>query len=363
MANALSVQTKASAQFKEQSDNQLRNIVVVGQGAIGLLWYHHLSKTQDTQKKRVSLLASNQHLFNKNVDASLDENKKKSSTELNEASYQFTPYRQKNKQTYPLIYSQLSDIESADVILLCVKSYQIAKAIKNIAKITSPHCIIILAHNGMGTFEEIAKLLPKSQRILAMLTTHGSLRQSAFSITHTGLGQSDIGLLSGNTKYTKPANSTDANRLGELTLTEQQHLTKLFNDALPKVTFHKDITDKQWLKLAINCVINPITAINDIDNGEINNDNFAEQIHCLLTEISDVSYAVGINLQLDDLQKAVQNVAKATATNCSSMRCDVLAGNTTEIDYINGYIHRLGEKYGIATPENTRMWQEVKSLG
>lgn len=44
------------------------------------------------------------------------------------------------------------------------------------------------------------------------------------------------------------------------------------------------------------------------------------------------------------------------------MRSDVLAGRETEVDYINGYIHRLGIKYNIATPQNSRMWQQVKSL-
>jgi 2-dehydropantoate 2-reductase len=44
------------------------------------------------------------------------------------------------------------------------------------------------------------------------------------------------------------------------------------------------------------------------------------------------------------------------------MRCDVLAKKPTEIDYINGYIHRLGEKYHVATPENSRLWQRVRNL-
>ena len=44
------------------------------------------------------------------------------------------------------------------------------------------------------------------------------------------------------------------------------------------------------------------------------------------------------------------------------MRCDILAKRMSEIDYINGYIHRLGIKHNIATPENTKMWQAVKAL-
>ena len=319
--------------------NRLNNIVVVGQGAIGLLWYHHLSQENILNNvnanvdinKSVSLLASNQGLLSK--------------SELKTATYQFTAYQQTHAKTYPLTYSQTVDIESADVIILCLKSFNIASAVNKIAKYISPHCIIILAHNGMGTFEGVVNLLPCQQVILAMLTTHGCLRKAPLAITHTGLGQSDIGLLS-----------------GELSLSLQAQLTSQLNAALPQVSFHQDIVKKQWLKLAINCVINPITAINDIENGEVNNERFTEQITSILTEITEVSQAEKINLALTDLQVMVHKVAQATAKNSSSMRSDVLAGRSTEIDYINGYIHRLGKKNNVATAENTRLWQQVLNL-
>ena len=319
--------------------NKLDNIVVVGQGAMGLLWYHHLSQQNIShsdilnvnKNKKISLLASNQDSL--------------SNDELETATYQFTAYQQAQEKTYPLTYSQTLDIESAEVIILCLKSFNIATAVKKIANHISPHCILILAHNGMGTFEDVLNILPSQQVILAMLTTHGCLRNAALAITHTGLGQSDIGLLS-----------------GELSLSQQALLTSLLNAALPQVSFHQNIVTKQWLKLAINCVINPITAINNIENGEVNKPKFIKQINELLTEITNVSKTENIDLVLNDLQVIVHKVAQATAKNSSSMRSDVLAGRSTEIDYINGYIHRLGEKNNVATPENTRLWQQVLNL-
>ncbi|NQZ26450.1 MAG: 2-dehydropantoate 2-reductase [Colwellia sp.] len=322
---------------------KLDNIIIVGQGAMGLLWYHHLSQVNVNSKQKVSLLASDQALLSKE--------------QLNSASYQFTRYQQNHAEdsqlnsqicyptSYPLIYSQTADINCAEVIILCLKSFHIADAIKKIAKDINPHCLVVLAHNGMGTLAEVVKLLPRQQAILTMLTTHGSYRNTPLAVSHTGLGQSDIGLLA-----------------GEISLSQQQQLTSQLNCALPQVNFHQDIVKKQWLKLAINCVINPITAIENIDNGEINNEKYSEQISSLLTEITAVSQAESIALLLSDLQLMVHKVAQATAKNCSSMRSDTLAGRSTEIDYINGYIHRLGQQHNIATPENTRLWQQVLNL-
>jgi len=311
----------------------LNNIIVIGQGAMGLLWYHHLSQanTHTSASPNVSLLSSNQAQLN--------------AYELKSAKYQFTPYQQQETSIYPITYAKTADIKRANIILLCVKSYHIASALKNIAKDIPHRCMVILAHNGMGTFEEAAELLPSNQPILAMLTTHGCLRRGVLNIEHTGLGYSDVGLLS-----------------GEISTNQQNKLSNVLSHALPEVTFHQNIIEKQWLKLAINCVINPITAINDIDNGEVNNEKYTEQVNQLLAEIVAISHNEGINLVLADLQKTVFKVASATAKNCSSMRCDILAGKPSEIDYINGYIHRLGKHYQIATPENTRLWQQVKSL-
>jgi len=306
--------------------NKRNNIVIVGQGAMGLLWYHHLSKASAASNTNITLLASNQG-------------------ELKAATYQFTSYLQERANNYQLTYSQTANIVSADIIILCLKSYHVADTIKALATKISTNCIVVLAHNGMGTFEAVANLLPREQTILAMLTTHGCLRSAPLSITHTGLGQSDIGILS-----------------GQLSVLQQEQLTSQLNNALPQVIFHQDIINKQWLKLAINCVINPITAVNNIDNGKVNDEKFAEQINTLLAEITEVSKTQSIPLLFTDLLSMVHKVAQATAKNCSSMRSDVLAGRTTEIDYINGYIHRLGKKNNIATPENTRLWQQVKAL-
>ena len=294
--------------------------IVVGQGAMGLLWYHHL--TQSASVSSLSLLASTQH-------------------NLTNDSYQFINSDGKVYQG-KVNYAHKKQIEEADVIFFCLKSFQISAAIEQIAHLIQTNTAIILAHNGMGTLTELPEAFINQHNIYALLTTHGCLRNAPLNITHTGFGTTDIGLISGN-------NDTF----------EQQSLTRLLDYALPTVTWHQDIDKKQWLKLAINCVINPLTAIHDINNGKICNETFIKQIEDILTEVVLIAKSEGILFDLAVLIKTVQQVATATAKNCSSMRCDVLAHKQTEINYINGYIHRLGIKYNIATPENTQLWQAV----
>ena len=139
-------------------------------------------------------------------------------------------------------------------------------------------------------------------------------------------------------------------------------LKNLLNSAMPKVLFHENIMEKQWIKLAINCVINPITALNNIDNGEVLADKYSSDIEKILREIITVATACGINLIYDELIVLVKTVAKNTGKNCSSMRSDILNKQKTEVDYINGYIHKLGLEFNIATPENSNLWQQISAL-
>ena len=315
------------------------NILVIGQGAMGLLWYHHISQLLESDYEynnaQLHLLPSNRP----NSDSSASNNPNTPS-----AHYSFTD--KNNIEHHGIMsYAQVENIQIADVILLCVKSFQISTAIANISSTLEKRTSIIMAHNGLGTLTELPKNIIEKHNIYSLLTTHGCFRSAPLTITHTGIGITDIGLVS-----------------GDINLVQQQSLTQLLNAALPTVKYHKKVKQKQWIKLAINCVINPLTAIYDVNNGQIAESRYLQNKLTLLEEVVTVASVEGVELELEDLRKTVEKVAQATATNSSSMRCDVLANRKSEIDYINGYIHRLGIKHNIATPENTKMWQAIKNL-
>ena len=82
------------------------NIVIVGQGAIGLLWYHQLV---ENTKNNVTLLCSKR---------------------LKEPPAQtyFTNTENQTSET-PLALVTDSDIHQAELILVCVKSYHLASAL------------------------------------------------------------------------------------------------------------------------------------------------------------------------------------------------------------------------------------------
>jgi len=298
------------------------DLVIIGQGAIGLLWYSHFYKSQTGN------------------DVFLLKHGKKNKQQ----TISFTDINNHNEEI-PRKEVTVEILASAKNILICVKCYQINQVIQEISPHLKSDTKIILCHNGMGVLDNESLSLLNEKTVLTLLTTHGSLKTSLSSLKHTGLGQSDLGLYQGN-----------------ITASDKNKLIQYFNTAIPSTTWCENIKEKQWLKLAINGVINPITAIYDIDNGQVLADRFSCIINEVLHEVITVAQYEGINFNFSSLREVVLQVADKTAKNSSSMRCDVQAKRDTEITHINGYIQKLGIKYKIKTPTNDNLIAQIQAL-
>lgn len=118
-----------------------------------------------------------------------------------------------------------------------------------------------------------------------------------------------------------------------------------------------DLLQMQLEKLAVNCVINPLTVLLDARNGAIlYNYALTRTMRLLLAEISlvfrslpELQYIPNVNSRFDPgrLETLVVSVAQRTKDNISSMLADVRAGRNTEIDFINGWVVKRGEEVGV----------------
>ena len=234
-------------------------------------------------------------------------------------------------------------IAPLNAVLVPVKSYAILDAIKGLLPHLSPDAQLVLSHNGMGTIAQVKPLLLPTQGLWFLTTTHGALKQH-HNLFHTGQGQSVIA----------PLNSA--------AIACSEAVTQVMDIALGPITLTDNIAPYLWQKLAINAVINPLTAIYDCQNGQLSAAEYRSQIAEILAEVCQLATLMGISLVYEDTLAKVQQVIIQTAKNYSSMHQDVKHQRRTEIAAINGFVVEQAARFQLAVPQNAVLLQRVIQL-
>ncbi|WP_345873659.1 2-dehydropantoate 2-reductase [Shewanella algae] len=234
-----------------------------------------------------------------------------------------------------------SKLKQLELLLVTVKAYQVEAALEPMLPRLHPDCRILLLHNGLGPHQSLAAKL--NGRPLSLGTTsQGALKLSSNHIRQTGSGLTQIGDLIG------------------APMPEVMKTTLL--NAIPGSQWSDAILEALWQKLAVNAVINPLTAIHRVNNGALAAPEFEGTICAILDELLQVAKQEGIALTFDALHARVKEVIRLTAANSSSMYQDLKHGRKTEIDYINGYLQQHAEQYGLTLPINSELLAQIKAL-
>ncbi|MCF7361198.1 2-dehydropantoate 2-reductase [Vibrio sp. A1-b2] len=289
------------------------NIVIVGPGAIGSLWAYKLHQAGH----KVSLWGTKQ-------------------------SQQWMLAADDSPEIL-FSYNQPQTLIDADLLLVTVKAWQVEAAITPLLPHVNKDAILLFMHNGMGAADNIAELISEYPVVIAT-TTHGALKVDAHHVKHTGIGQTQLGAFN-------------------LKGSQCTFLVDVLNHALPTVSWNPNIQFALWNKLAINCAINPLTAIHQCLNGALAEEKFRPTLDAVIDELASVMQAEKIPVDRNQLTTTIDNVIRATAANKSSMHQDIFYRRQTEIDFITGYLVRKAQQHGIEVPANSELYKQIQLLG
>lgn len=294
-------------------------------------------------------------------------------------------------------------------LFITTKAHQTVPALRRLLPRLSAHTTIVLLQNGMGVYEALAHDLFRNpeQRphfILAS-NTHGAFRKSTYTIVHAGIGNIKFGLAPDprgrnfeegfETLERKP-------RLSDITTTpaddphfERYRSLRATVAALQLVeplnvswNTMADVQTEMRRKLVVNAVINPLTALMGCRNGDIFKTTAATRIMRRVcqeaTNVFTAQYEAEGKAWLDSLasqghntanmsverfprslsrtslEEEVLRVAKITKGNISSMLADIRMGRPTEVEFMNGYLMKLGSTYRVPMPANATLLNLIK---
>ena len=195
--------------------------------------------------------------------------------------------------------------------------------------------------NGLGFGNELRAALPRLN-FYSGTTTEGAYRLGDQHIYHAGHGLT---------------------RIGRAQILTPPDWFEEWAEAVHPSIWDSEIDQALWLKLAINCAINPLTALHGCCNGELAEAPLAIRVQALCQEIMSVSAAAGFAAVTKDLPDQVAEVIRSTADNRSSMLQDITAGRDTEIEYITGHLLRVAKLHGIAVKHNADLYKSIVNLG
>jgi 2-dehydropantoate 2-reductase len=239
------------------------------------------------------------------------------------------------------VTNQLVELPPADVALILVKSHQTARAAAEAAQILRPSGLAITLQNGLGNLETLTAAVGPERAALG-ITAQGATVVAPGQVRHAGNGLTHLALAPG---LEEPL----------------QQVADLFNQAGLETTLVDNPQSLVWGKLAINAGINPLTALLEVPNGAlVEQESWRQVMAAAAREVAQVAAAQGIRLPFGDVAARTAEVSQATATNRSSMLQDVSRAAPTEIDAITGAVVRFGRLFGIPTPVNETLLGLIK---
>src|SRR5690606_18293428 len=142
-----------------------------------------------------------------------------------------------------------------------------------------------------------------------------------------------------------------------------EEIAGAFGAAGISVRISENVIGELWVKLAINCAYNALSALTRGRYGElIIKDDARHVMREAVEEIQALAVAKGVRIPDPALLDTVYGVAAAMPGQTSSTEQDIARGQTTEIDHLNGYVAREGERLGVPTPVNRTLHALVKVL-
>lgn len=311
-------------------------------------------------------------------------------------SWTYFPYaRDGDRPAFPLDSAEL--MESGEVfiytLIVTVKGPSTIEALESVKHRVDSRTTILFMQNGMGQIDALNERVftdPATRPTYMLgIISHGCYMQGQFIVVHAGMGTVALGVYRDPDKYPLPPKGKDASTLNlsdeeraRMFPTDEQLYSSLSSRYLLRtltrctplacaVYPYLDLLQLQLEKLVANCVLNPLTALLDVQNGEMLNGQPITRVQRLL--IAEISLVLRNLPELEGvpnvqtrfssarLEQFFRNVCDKTAQNSSSMREDIRHARETEIDWINGYVVKRGDELGIRCVLNYLIMQLVKS--
>lgn len=300
---------------------KIKTVSIIGLGALGILFGHHLSKRMPVEALRII------------ADEDRIEKYAKDPVYCNGEKCNFH-FVQPYEKTGP-----------ADLVIFAVKYNGLEKAIQDVRNQIGEQTIILSALNGISSEEVISKVYGWENILYCVAQGMDGIRKE------NTLEYENMGMLCFGDR--QPGTISD-----KVKAVEEFFLSTDFPHEVETV-----MAKRIWGKFMLNVGVNQTVSVYRGTYGDVQADGEArETMIAAMREVIAISRVEGVSQTEEDLTYWLKVVQGLHPDGKPSMAQDIDAERLTEVELFSGTVIQLGQKHGIPTPVNQSLYDRIKTM-
>lgn len=237
------------------------------------------------------------------------------------------------------VTDDVSEVKNVDLILICVKTWQLEEVAEIIKPVLSENTMVISLLNGCNNHEVLASVIDKKHvlgglcKVVSFVEDYGVINHVAYEPTLV---------------------------FGELNNNKTERVHELENVLKEANITHKlaeDIQQEIWTKYLYITTVSALGALTRASHGEMLASPYIKNMMFKTAkEILLISKAKGVNLPEDIIERQFNIIESLPFETTASLQRDIMDGKPSELEAQNGTIVRLGKELGISTPTNNLIY-------
>ena len=300
---------------------EINNVSIIGLGALGILFGHHLSKK--LPKEALNIIADKDRI---------------------EKYEREQIYCNGERCSFNYVLPEETG-KPADLLIFAVKYRALTDAIKAAKNRVGENTVVISLLNGI-TSEGIIGREYGTDKVINCVAQGMDAVKEGNRLTYHNMGLLCIGDL-------KPGIISE----------KVKSVAEFFERTeIPYLT-DTDMNKRLWGKFMLNVGLNQTVAVYGDNYGDIQKEGQKRDIMIsAMREVIALSEKEGINLTEEDLKYWLKILGTLNPGGKPSMRQDVEAGRYSEVDLFAGAVLEIGRKYGVRMPANEMLYGKISEI-
>jgi 2-dehydropantoate 2-reductase len=244
----------------------------------------------------------------------------------------------------PNVTDDIRSIGGADLVLVCVKTYDLEAAASSLSPMLGPDTVVLPILNGVDARERLGahvgpeRVLLGSARIETTLAEPGLVRHTSAGVHTINFGEADGRVSDRSTRVRKTLEKGGFN-----------------------VVENPNMREELWRKFSLMCAFGGLSAVSRLPNGPIQaHEPTKRLLEAAMREVVQTARAAGSPLSDDVVPTQMAFLAKRAWGFAPSMLRDLQAGRPIEVEALNGSAVRLAARHQVPAPVNDFLYACLK---